>query len=204
MLFTALAHLMLQSPAPVPEIAWDAPAPAVAEVAAPRPEGASVPQWALTDPFGYERARCNPMVRGDTPLDVCQSQVRSALAAALGDDLPDALRPRGMAGDCQMVEAAAGGSDPRPAMRRPEPERGRLHRAPGDGLSSPPRARRLHLGVPTGEQPGVEGPEAAALGRRGLRHAKTPPATRRAAFESCREDQLRLSRRLSFTPPTAF
>lgn len=66
MLFTALAHLMLQSPAPVPEIAWDAPAPAVAEVAAPRPEGASVPQWALTDPFGYERARCNPMVRGDT------------------------------------------------------------------------------------------------------------------------------------------
>lgn len=141
MLFTALAHLMLQSPAPVPEIAWDAPAPAAAEVAAPRPEGASVPQWALTDPFGYERARCNPMVRGDTPLDVCQSQVRSALAAALGDDLPDALRPRGMAGDCQMVEAVAGGSDyalqcgdrsrnavastaPQEMDCRPRPERG--------------------------------------------------------------------------------
>ena len=53
----------------------------------------------------------NPMVRGDTPLDVCQSQVRSALAAALGDDLPDALRPPGMAGDCQMIRASAGGSD---------------------------------------------------------------------------------------------
>ncbi|WP_292070799.1 hypothetical protein [Brevundimonas sp. UBA7534] len=113
MLFAALAHLMLQSPASVPDAFRESPAsapvPAAETIASS--EGATVPEWALTDPFGYERARCNPMARGETPLDVCQSRVRSALAASLGDDLPDALRPPGMAGDCQMVQAAAGGSD---------------------------------------------------------------------------------------------
>ena len=51
------------------------------------------------------------MVRGDISLDACQLQVRSALAEAMGRDLPDALRPPGMAGDCRMVQAIAGGSD---------------------------------------------------------------------------------------------
>ena len=96
MLFAALAHLMLQSPASVPdafrESPASAPAPAAETIASS--EGATVPEWALTDPFGYERARCNPMVRGETPLDVCQSRVRSALAASLGDDLPDAAEVR--------------------------------------------------------------------------------------------------------------
>lgn len=112
MLLAALAHLMLQSPAPPPAVVvWDAPAPVAAETPPAASSGPAVPEWGRADPFGYERARCNPMVRGDTPLETCQAETRNALAAALGDDLPDALRPPGMAGDCQMVQASEGGSD---------------------------------------------------------------------------------------------
>ncbi len=41
----------------------------------------------------------------------CQTEVREQLAIAMGPDLPEALRPSGMAGDCQMIRASAAGSD---------------------------------------------------------------------------------------------
>ena len=139
MLFAALSYLSLQSPPPT--VVWEQPAMEASQAPAVRSTSPAVPTWALADPFGYERARCSPMVRGDISLDACQLQVRSALAEAMGDDLPDALRPHGMAGDCQMVQVIAGGSDyglqwgdrnrdvvasatPREVDCRPRPERG--------------------------------------------------------------------------------
>mgnify|MGYP003652598415 FL=1 len=69
-----------------------------------------MPEWGLADPFGYERARCSPQLRGARTLEDCQAKVRGQLALALGEDLPDALRPVGMAGDCQMTQATERGS----------------------------------------------------------------------------------------------
>lgn len=107
MLF-ALALLLQQT---APAIVWDQPAPAVepAPVAAVA-TASSLPEWARTDPFAYERARCSPMVRGDTPLETCQAETRAELALALGDALPDALKPASMPDDCRMTREAGGGS----------------------------------------------------------------------------------------------
>nr|WP_316627299.1 hypothetical protein [uncultured Brevundimonas sp.] len=108
MIAAAFAILLLQQTAPI--VVWDAPT--AAETAAPPVPAAShsVPAWGLADPFGFERARCSPLVRGDTPMQTCQAQVRAQLALAMGSDLPEALRPVGMAGDCQMMQASGGGS----------------------------------------------------------------------------------------------
>ncbi len=114
MLIAALAYLVIQPAATA--VVWEQP-PAAIEAssgasgeATPERPATTLPDWALADPFGYERARCNPMVRGAKTLEACQAETRIALATALGDDLPDALRPPGMAGDCQMIQAAGGGS----------------------------------------------------------------------------------------------
>ena len=53
----------------------------------------ALPQWARDDPFAWERARCHPQIRGETPLESCQFRVRQQLMAELGDGLPAALRP---------------------------------------------------------------------------------------------------------------
>lgn len=136
-MLAAFALLLLAQQA-APTVVWEAP-PA-AEAPPPRPAH-TVPEWGLADPFGYERARCSPQLRGARSLEVCQAEVRAQLALALGPDLPDALRPEGMAGDCQMAQAAQGGSSyglqcgpqsraptdsPRPKEVdcRPRPERG--------------------------------------------------------------------------------
>lgn len=106
MIAAAFAVLLLQQSAP--GVVWETPPPAApVEAAAP---SHTVPEWGVADPFGYERARCSPLVRGDKPLAACQAEVRGQLALALGDALPEALRPAGMAGDCQMMQAAGGGS----------------------------------------------------------------------------------------------
>lgn len=107
MLLTLALALMQQT---APAVVWDQPAPA-AEVAPAPPAAAtsSLPAWALADPFAYERARCSPMVRGDTPLETCQAETRAQLALALGDALPDALKPVGAPDDCRMAREAAGG-----------------------------------------------------------------------------------------------
>ncbi len=105
MIIAAVALLLVQQVAP--SITWqEAPA------AAPTTPAAIVdlPDWARADPFAYERARCSPLVRGDTPLETCQAETRFILAAALGDDLPAALRPTGAPDDCQMMREASGGS----------------------------------------------------------------------------------------------
>ena len=44
----------------------------------------ALPQWARDDPFAWERARCHPQIRGDTPLESCQFRVRQQLVAELG------------------------------------------------------------------------------------------------------------------------
>lgn len=109
MIAAAFALLILQQTAPT--VVWDAPAPeAVVETPAPPPEH-NVPAWGLADPFGFERARCSPLVRGRKSMAECQTEVREQLAIAMGMDLPEALRPSGMAGDCQMIRASAAGSD---------------------------------------------------------------------------------------------
>jgi len=109
MIAAAFALLLLQQTAP--NVVWETPAQEpVVEAPAPAPAH-TVPDWGLADPFGFERARCSPLVRGAKPLGVCQTEVREQLALALGADLPEALRPAGMAGDCQMMRKASGGSD---------------------------------------------------------------------------------------------
>lgn len=109
MIAAAFASLILQQTAPT--MVWDAPAPeAVVETPAPPPQH-SVPAWGLADPFGFERARCSPLVRGQKSMAECQIEVREELVIAMGPDLPEALRPSGMAGECQMIRASAAGSD---------------------------------------------------------------------------------------------
>ncbi|WAC59300.1 hypothetical protein [Brevundimonas sp. SL130] len=105
-MLAAIALLLLAQQA-ASTVVWEAPAATVAETPAP-PAAHSVPAWGVADPFGYERARCSPQLRGARSLEVCQAEVRGQLALALGPDLPDALRPAGMAGDCQMAQAAEG------------------------------------------------------------------------------------------------
>mgnify|MGYP002652497433 CR=1 FL=1 len=86
MIAAAFALLILQQIAPT--VVWDAPAPeAVVETPAPPPEH-NVPAWGLADPFGFERARCSPLVRGQKSMAECQTEVREQLAK-----LADSLQP---------------------------------------------------------------------------------------------------------------
>jgi hypothetical protein len=68
----------------------------------------ALPQWARDDPFAWERARCHPQIRGDTPLESCQFRVRQQLVAELGDSLPEALRPTATLEACARAQADAG------------------------------------------------------------------------------------------------
>ncbi|MFA4939537.1 hypothetical protein [Brevundimonas sp.] len=108
MIAAAFALLLFQQPAPTVVCETAAPEPVVETPATPAQH--SVPAWGLADPFGFERARCSPLVRGAKLMETCQTEVREQLALAMGPDLPEALRPSGMAGDCQMIQANAGGS----------------------------------------------------------------------------------------------
>lgn len=106
-MLTALAlALMLQQ-----AVVWETPAPVVE---APPPEVlaapvTTLPDWAVADPFAWERSQCNPMIRGETPLDVCQARVRGELSAALGDRLPAGLRPAGEPVPCLATPGDNGG-----------------------------------------------------------------------------------------------
>ncbi|MFN7232161.1 MAG: hypothetical protein ACK5WW_00510 [Brevundimonas sp.] len=71
------------------------------------PDVTPLPAWALTNPFGYERARCSPLVRGEENLEACQDRARRQLAAALGEDLPPALRPATVE-NCRPADAGGG------------------------------------------------------------------------------------------------
>ncbi len=91
-MLTAFAMAMVLQQA----VVWETPAPVVEVESAPAPAVAStsLPDWALADPFGWERSQCSPLVSRE-PLDVCQARVRVELSAALGDRLPAGLRPAG-------------------------------------------------------------------------------------------------------------
>lgn len=98
-----LSALMLQQAATGP-VVWATPmdpVPVVAPVAAP-----PVPDWARADPYGYERSECSPLIRAASEsMEVCQSRVRFALAANLGDALPAGLRPAGSLDNCRQEAA---------------------------------------------------------------------------------------------------
>ena len=88
-------------------VAWTEPVPAalpVAETVA-RPD---LPDWAIADPFGWERSQCSPLVRGEEPIEACQSRVRADLAVVLGDRLPAGLRPSDTPTPCLATPDATG------------------------------------------------------------------------------------------------
>jgi hypothetical protein len=114
--------LLLLAPQAAPTVVWEAP-PA-AEAPPPRPAH-NVPEWGLADPFGYERARCSPQLRGARSLEVCQAEVRAQLALALGPDLPDALGGSSYGLQCGPQSRAPTDSPrPKEVDCRPRPERG--------------------------------------------------------------------------------
>lgn len=114
MLAAVISALLLQQAAPG-QVVWNAPTPAEAERPAPPP----IPDWARADPYGYERSECSPMIRSkDETLESCQSRVRLALAANLGEALPAGLTAGGAAENCR--QEAAGD---RYAMQCGTPER---------------------------------------------------------------------------------
>lgn len=96
--------IILQQAAPNPaasgQVLWTTPiAPPVEAPATPRPV---LPDAARADPYGYERAECSPYVRASTEtLEACQFRIRTALAAGLGDALPDGLRPSAESERCR-------------------------------------------------------------------------------------------------------
>lgn len=105
-----LAAALLQTT--TPGVVWASPAPqaeaAETRAETPIPADPSLPEWALADPFGWERSQCSPLIRGSAPLDVCQARVRSELSAALGDRLPAGLRPPGDPVPCLATPDATG------------------------------------------------------------------------------------------------
>lgn len=63
-----------------------------------------LPDSARTDPYGYERAECSPLIRPSSEtLEQCQSRVRLVLAAHLGDALPDGLKTATALDDCRQA-----------------------------------------------------------------------------------------------------
>lgn len=91
-------------------VVWETPtAPAVpVEEPPPRVVTHNLPDWALADPFGWERSQCSPLVRKTVTLEACQSRVRGELTAALGDELPTGLRPSGELVPCLATPGADG------------------------------------------------------------------------------------------------
>lgn len=102
MLAIVLAVMLQQ--AATGQVVWETPAPVQpAEAAAPVgiPE---IPDSARTDPYGYERAECSPLIRkAEESLEACQQRVRVALAANLGPALPAGLAPADAADNCRQA-----------------------------------------------------------------------------------------------------
>jgi hypothetical protein len=98
-----LSALILQQSA-TGQVVWSTPVEP-APVAAPA-EAPAIPDWAKTDPFGYERSECSPLIRNASEsMDACQNRVRFALAANLGDALPAGLRPTASMDNCRQEAA---------------------------------------------------------------------------------------------------
>lgn len=88
------------------QVVWATPVPPEPVQAAAPADLPALPDYARTDPYGYERAECSPLVRraGET-MDACQQRVRVALAAHLGAALPAGLAPAGAMDSCRQEAA---------------------------------------------------------------------------------------------------
>ncbi len=98
--------VMLQQAAPAAtgQVVWQTPA--APEPVAAVAEAPPIPDSARADPWGYERAECSPLVRKATEsMEACQSRVRTALAANLGEALPAGLAPAGAPEQCRQEAA---------------------------------------------------------------------------------------------------
>lgn len=105
-MLTALTlAIALQQAVAAPVWSESPPEAAVAVETTSTPE---LPDWAIADPFGWERSQCSPLVRGDEPMAACQSRVRSDLAVVLGDRLPAGLRPSETPTPCLATPDADG------------------------------------------------------------------------------------------------
>lgn len=104
MLTAAVLSALLLQQAATGQVVWSTPVePVTAVAAAPAPP---IPDWARADPFGYERSECSPLIRAATEsMEACQTRVRFALAANLGDSLPEGLRPTGSLDNCRQEAA---------------------------------------------------------------------------------------------------
>ncbi len=108
MLVAAIAALILQQTPGA--VVWNPPPPPEPVAAQPRVANSStLPDWAIADPFAWERSQCSSLIRGAVSLGACQARVRTELAANLGDALPEALKPTGLEGDCAPTDDAATG-----------------------------------------------------------------------------------------------
>ena len=125
MLTAVFAALILQQSAPAQTVVWDTPPEPAPVAAASPPTTPTLPDWALADPFAWERSQCSPLMRREPTMEVCQARVRAELAANLGDALPPALAPSGTpepcaptAGDDYAVQC---GTPPRAAVAAASP-----------------------------------------------------------------------------------
>lgn len=123
-MLAAVFAVMLQQAA-TGQVVWETPPPPPVEADAPA-DIPVIPDYARSDPYGYERAECSPLVRkADETMEICQQRVRTALAANLGGALPPGLAPGDASDNCRQ-EAAGDryalqcGAPPRSAKPGPD------------------------------------------------------------------------------------
>jgi hypothetical protein len=104
-MLTVFAMAMVLQQAAGSGVVWQTPAPepAPASVISAPPVTSDLPDWALADPFSWERSQCSPLIRGGTSLEACQARVRAELSVALGGRLPAGLQPSGQPVPCQAM-----------------------------------------------------------------------------------------------------
>jgi hypothetical protein len=109
MLAAVFASVLMMQQAAAGQIVWNTPAPV--EPAAPVVAAPPIPDWARSDPYGYERSECSPLIRqANETMEACQSRVRIALAANLGENMPRDLTPIAATDQCRQ-EASDGRYD---------------------------------------------------------------------------------------------
>lgn len=102
----AVVFVAMLQQAATGQVVWETPPPPAPAEPAAAAELPPIPESALADPYGYERAECSPLIRktGES-LEACQTRVRVTLAAHLGDALPAGLAPAGAPEECRQQAA---------------------------------------------------------------------------------------------------
>lgn len=145
MLVVAVAALILQQTPGA--VVWNpSPPPEPVVEAAPVETAPALPDWAIADPFAWERAQCSSLVRGAVSLNDCQARARSDLSAQLGPALPEALRPTGSGGNCVPTPG-----DRYAVTCAPPPRKVGVNKAPEERICEN-TPRRLENGAMTWEQ----------------------------------------------------